>query len=170
MEDIEIRFEMTDALIARAIREDSVATLRDLFKLRDLLIIAASTALFAWAVATHSHWIWWIAGLPIAIVALILLVWLAAYAFLPGLAASRTAHLPHRTVTVALTDPGLAFHTATERLDVDWSEVKAIKRLANFWIVCLKAGTQIPIPLEQLSEDARRMFAAKVPDPGPRKS
>jgi len=161
--DTTIKFEMTDELISRAVRENSVATLREQVKLRDVLFIAASTALFIFAVGTDSHWAWWLAGLPAAILAVLGLVWLAGYFLLPRQARKRLAHLPHRNVEVHLADAGISFKTATERLEVAWSEVNAIKRRTGFWIVCLRTGTEIPLPVDVLPAEVRSFLESKAP-------
>jgi hypothetical protein len=155
-------FDMTDALMARAVREDCVAIGRELARPRDLAIVAASTILFAVVVDSGSHWAWWIAGLPIVLVGVILAAWGAAYLWLPSLAASRLAHLPHRHVKVEIADERLAFETATERLEVAWSELKSLKRRPSFWIVALKSGARIPLPVTALDGDALALLARKL--------
>jgi hypothetical protein len=163
MAEFTIAFEMTDDLVSQAVREDSVAGLRELFKLRDLVAIAASTALFAWTIATGSHWIWWFAGLPAAVLVVVGAIWLGSHLLLPRLARKRLAHLPHRSVEVRLAETGITFQTATERLEVAWSELAKVRQRAGFWIVCLKPGTQIPVPTSALPTEAREMLLARVP-------
>jgi hypothetical protein len=160
-----INFEMTDVLISRAIREDRVASLRELLKPRDLLFITASTALFAWAIASGAHWIWWFAGVPAALLAAIGVFWLVLYFLLPWQARRRMAHLPHRNIEVRLDDAGIAFQTATERLEVVWSEVRDLRRRPGFWIVCLRAGAEIPLPVASIPADVAGMIEARVPGP-----
>jgi hypothetical protein len=160
---------MTDALVAEAVREDSVAGLRRLFKPRDLVIMAASTGLFAWAVATDGHWIWWLAGLPLVLLVLIGGIWLASYFVLPGRAVSRLRHLPHRNVAIHLSAPEITFETATEQLKVVWGEVREIKRHEQFWVICLKAGAQIPVPVASLGASARSVFDDKFAIARPRR-
>jgi hypothetical protein len=160
-----INFEMTDALISRAIREDRVASLRELFKPRDLLFITASTALFVWAMASSAHWIWWFAGVPVAMLAAIGVFWLVLYFLLPWQARRRMAHLPHRNIEVRLDDAGIAFQTATERLEVAWSEVRELRRRPGFWIVCLRAGAEIPLPVSNIRGDVAGLLEAMGPQP-----
>lgn len=149
-----ISFEMTDALVEQAVREECVAFAREHWKLRDVLVIAASAAIFVGAVRGNAHWLWWIAGLPPAIFALLLAGWLLAYLGLPAMSARRLARLAHRQVTVEIGGPVLAIQTAAARLEVNWNELKALKRLPGFCLICLRSGTKIPVPLSVLPPDA----------------
>ena len=45
-----IRFEMSDAVMSQVVREDCVAVAREYVSVRGLLIVLASTAVFALAV------------------------------------------------------------------------------------------------------------------------
>lgn len=161
MSEISFGFEMSDALISQAVREDCVAFARESFAPRDALIVLASTAVFALAVARESHWIWWLAGLPPAFFAVLGIGWLLAYFWLPRMARSKLAHLPNRYVLVAVSEAALSFQTATERLEVTWAELKAVKRRPNFWFFCLRAGTRLPIPADLLTREAVSLLETK---------
>ena len=143
-----ISFEMTDTTMTQAVKEECRAFARDHFKPRDLLLVAASTVIFVVALTRGSHWLWWLAGIPAAILVTLGLGWVAAYLWLPRLARSRIAHLPHRTVNVEIAEEHLAFETATERLQVKWNELKSLKRLPGYWVFCLRSGARIPVPVD----------------------
>ncbi len=153
---------MSDALITQAVREDCVAVAREHVSLRELLVVAGSTGVFVLAIIKDGHWLWWLAGLAPLIFLLLGLGWLLAWLWLPRLAISRMAHLPHRRVQVDASDNTLAFHTATEKLAVDWLELKALKRRPHFWLFCLRAGARIPVPSAALSADAVALLEAKL--------
>lgn len=162
MNAFSIEFEMSDALIARAVREDCVAAVRERVALKEVLVIVASTVVFALAVIRESHWLWWFAGLPVLIFLLLAVVWLFAYFWLPRVAQAKLAHLPNRLVEVKGNDEVLSIQTANERLEVDWAELKAIKQRPSFCLLCLKSGTRIAIPAERLSAEAIAMLEAKL--------
>jgi hypothetical protein len=165
MSDISIGFDMTDALIAQAVREDCVAAVRERLSLKDVLVVAASTLIFVMAVHRGSHWLWWLAGLPIVIFAVLCLGWVIAYLWLPRAARSKLVHLPNRRVQVDASAAALTFQTATERLEVGWGELVALKRRPNFWIVCLRSGTRIPIPAQLVSLEAAAVLSSRLAAP-----
>ena len=150
-----ISFEMTDAAMTQAVKEECIVFAREHFGLRELLLVAASTAIFLVALYRDSHWLWWLAALPAGIFAALALGCFAGYLWLPRLARSRIAHLPHRTVQVEVADEHLAFETATERLQVKWNELKSLKRLPSYWVFCLRSGARIPVPIELVNVSAR---------------
>lgn len=162
MSALAIEFEMSDALISQAVREDCMAFASEHVSLWDMAVISGSAAVFALAVARESHWLWWIAGVPPAIFAVLGIGWLFAWLWLPRYARSRLAHLPNRRVRVEASATVLAFQTATERLEVAWGELKALKRRPNFWIVGLRSGTRIPIPAGVLTQEAVSLLEAKL--------
>jgi hypothetical protein len=159
---ISLDFDMSDALMTQAVREDCIAVARPYAKLSDVLVVLASTGVFALAMARESHWLWWFAGLPVLLYALFGVGWLVAFLWMPGAARSRLARLPHRRVRVEATDEALIFQTANERLEVVWSELKALKRRPNFWIFCLRSGARIPIPSALLPADAVSFLESKL--------
>jgi hypothetical protein len=75
----------------------------------------------------------------------------------------RLNHLPHREVVVELTASHLGFQTATERLQVGWTELKAVKALPSYWVLVLKAGSEIPVPRAVVSSSALAMLRALAP-------
>jgi hypothetical protein len=141
-------WEMTDAAVTRAVREDLLSFARKHWKIRDLLVIAASTLIFARAVATGAHWLWWLAGVPAALFILLWLAWLGAFLVWPRIVRARLKHLPHRTMTLEMGPELIAIASATEKLEVRWSELTTIKELAGFWILCFRAGARVPVPVE----------------------
>jgi hypothetical protein len=157
-----ISFDMTDALMSRATREYCLSLARELARPRDLLIVLASTALFASVVMSSSHWLWWFAGLPVILVLVGSLIWVAAFLSLPKLAVSRLARLPHRQVRIEVSEERLSFETAAERLEVSWSELKALKRRPAFWFICLRSGARIPVPANAMSEQALILLQARA--------
>ena len=162
MSQISIGFEMSDALMVQAVREDCISVAREHVSAKDVLLILASAGVFALAVVRESHWLWWIAGIPPAFVVLLGVGWLFYYLWLPRVATSRLAHLPNRHVRVEATEASLSFQTATERLEVLWTELKALKRRPNFWLVCLQSGTRIPIPAALLGSEALALLEANL--------
>lgn len=169
MREISIGFDMTDALIVQAAREDCIAVAREFVSLRDVLIILASGVVFALAVTGDSHWLWWIAGLGPVYFGILGLGWVVAYLWIPSVAKKRLAHLPNRHIQIEMSDPALSFRTATERLEVAWTELKALRRRPSFWLVCLRSGPRIPIPAVVLTDDALALLEAKLATSGKRK-
>ena len=162
MSEISIGFEMTDALIAQAVREDCIAVAREHIALKDILIIFASTLVFALVLRRESHWLWWLAGLPAVGFALLGIGWVLSYLWLPRVAKSKLARLPNRRVQVEASEAALSFQNAAERLEVAWTELKAFERRPSFWIVCLWSGIRIPIPAELITLEAASTFKARV--------
>ncbi len=162
MPEFSLTYEMSDALITQAVREDCVAVAREHVSLRDLLVVAGSAGVFVLAIVREGHWLWWLAGLAPLIFALLGLGWLLAWLWLPRSAIGRLAHLPHRRVQVDASDTALTFQTATEKLEVNWLELKALTRRPHFWLFCLRAGPRIPVPSTALSADAVALLEAKL--------
>ena len=143
---------MTDAVVTQALREELLAFAREQFELRALLWAGVSTAIFAAAIYRNDHWVWWLAGLPAALLIAVGLGWLAMYLWWPRLARSHLDGLPHRTVQIEFTLQHLAIETATERFQIVWSELTDLKRLPHFWMFCLKSGVRIPVPVSSIDE------------------
>lgn len=163
MPQFRISFEMSDAMMSQAVREDCVALAREYVSVRDLLIVLASTGVFALAVLRDAPWVWWLAGVPTLMVALLALGWLAAFLWLPRAARNKLAHLPNRNVVVDANDATLSFTTAHERLEVAWTELKAVRRRPGFWLFCLRSGARIPVPAQLLPDDeVARLHVDKV--------
>ena len=160
-------FEMTDAFFAKAIRQELVALAREHLQTKELLVIAACVPICYLSLSSGSHWLWLVSGLPPAILIILMLAWSIAWWWLPKAAVQRLAHLPHRRVTVELFDTRLAFQTATERLEVSWEELQALKRLPDFWLIGLRSGARIPVPVGVLSAQAVSILSARMPAPAP---
>jgi hypothetical protein len=162
VQTIPVSFEMTDALVSQAVREDCVASGRTHIKWKSLLIVICCIGIFVSAILQHSLWAWWISALPPAVFIVLLAGWLIACWHLPRVAKNRLASLPHRNVTIELDDARLVFVTATERLEVGWGELKALTRLKSFWLICLKAGQKIPVPAGILPKEAVRLMQSRL--------
>lgn len=168
MTRITIDYELSDAAATQAVREDCLAFVREHFSAKDALLVLGSTAVFAAALVRDGHWLWWLwwlAGLPIIIFSLLGLVWLFFLLWLPNAAIAKRKHLPNLRVRVEASAERLAFRTATELLDVAWSEQKALKRRPTFWIFCLKSGARIPVPAQLVSQQDAAFFAARLEAP-----
>ena len=157
-----ILFDMTDSLMSQAAREDCIAFARELIRPRDLPIVLASTAIFIIALSAGSNLLWWFAGVPPVLVAIAALVWLGFYWWLPRYSVSRLARLADRKVRIEVSDERLSFETAAERLEVAWSELKALKRRPSFWFICLRSGARIPVPASAITTQALTLLEAKL--------
>lgn len=144
---------MTDELAADAAREYCIALLSEHAKPRDLLLVAGSTAVFVLAVVRDGHWLWWIAGLPPVLLVVLLTAWLGLRYWLPRQAVARLVRLPHRRVTLDMSEAGFAFATAVERLELAWSELAKLQRLPSFWLFCTEGGARIPVPADALTPE-----------------
>lgn len=166
MQPITVSFEMTDAVATRAAHESLRAFGRRLFGWGAMAIIIADAAVLLLAVMREGHWLWIVgAAVPLAIFAVLLIVWFSVYVWLPRAVVRRLAHLPHRQVTVEFSEPTVAFTTATEQLSVAWSELKEIRRLRGFWLLCLRSGAQIPLPREALPPEALSLIESRSTKP-----
>lgn len=161
MTQYSLTFDMTDSLMVQAVREERLAIAREHLRLRELLVILVSTAIFVISVQRNAHWIWWLAALPGGFFALLALGWIGAYFWRPRSALARVAPLPHRSVRVEMTEERVASETATELLQVKWSEVSSLKRLSGFWLFCLASGARIPVPNFAVTEDMAQWLAGK---------
>jgi hypothetical protein len=153
---------MTDGLIAKAARENCFAFAREHFKPRDLLVVLGSLGVFILAVSRNGHWLWWIAAFPPAVYAALAVGWLAALWWLPRHSVAKLARLPSRSVSFELSDSNFAFVTALERWEVAWSELKALKRLPSFWLLCTRAGGKIPVPVGTLLPEHLSLIQSKM--------
>ena len=77
----------------------------------------------------------------------------------------KLSHLPNRRVRLEASEERLAFRTATELLEVAWSEQKALRRRPTFWIFCLKSGARIPVPAQLVSQQDAAFFTARLEAP-----
>ena len=162
VEPIHVTYDMTDAVMAGAARDWLRALGRDWFRPRNLVLIAICAAIAVRGYLQGGHWLGWLAAVPVACYAALFAGWLAARWWLPRTGLRKIAHLPHRRVDVDLTDGTLAFATATERLEVAWSEVVAIRQLPSCWLFCLRAGAKLPVPAALLAADAVAAFRART--------
>ena len=160
-----LTYEMTDKLAADAAREYCVALVREHTSLRDLLLVAGSTVVFALAVARDGHWLWWIAAVPPALLVGLLVAWLILRLWLPRQSVARLARLPHRRVTLEMSDAGFAFATAVERLELAWSELGRLQRLKSFWLFCTEGGARIPVPVDVMSADQLAFVQSRTAAP-----
>lgn len=95
--------------------------------------------------------------------AAVIVAWVSGLWWVPRTIRRRLAHLPHRQVTVEFTTADLVFQTATERLQVVWSELKEVRVLPHFWLLCLRGGAEIPLPREAVSEQALASLRIAAP-------
>ena len=152
---VSISFEMTDALAMRAAREAWLAMGRKLFTIGTLALVAVVTVIFVLAIRQNGPRPWLVfTGIPPVLFSLMVVIWVAVFLWLPAEAKRKLRHLPHRRVTIELTDSDFVAETATERLAVKWSELKEVQELPNFWLVSFKGGAQFPLPRNALSSDA----------------
>jgi hypothetical protein len=150
MTPVSLHFEMTDAVMAAAVREDCLAQLKEALTVPNLVLVATSSGIFLLALGIDGHWLWWISAVPFVLFAGVLLIFAGMYFWWPRAACARLKHLPHRLVDIEATSEAIAFRSATESLAVAWSEIKTIARRPNSWIFCLRSGARIPIPLNVL--------------------
>ena len=148
-----LTFEMTDRLAADAAREYCGALAREHAKPRDLLLVAGSTFVFALVVARGGHWLWWISAVPLILLVGLFAAWLVLRFWLPRQSVARLARLPHRRVTLDMSEAGFAFATAVERLELAWSELAKLQRLPSFWLFCTEGGARIPVPVEAMTPE-----------------
>jgi hypothetical protein len=163
VQPITVTFEMTDEVAIRAARESLRSFGRRLFGWGATALIVADALVLLLAVVRDGHWLWLVgAGTPLALFAVLLVGWFGMYSWLPRAVTRRLAHLPHRTVTVEFSDATVAFSTATEQLSVAWSELKEVRRLRGFWLLCLRSGAQIPLPGAALPPAALSLLESRA--------
>jgi len=83
----------------------------------------------------------------------------------PRAAKKKLVRLPHRHVTVQLTDPELTIVTANERFEVKWMEVRELRELPHFYVIVLASGAEIPLPREAISVEAGDWLRHKLLKP-----
>lgn len=159
---LSLSYEVTDGLAASAARENCIAFGKEHFKLKDFLVVAGSAAIFALSVIRGGHWLWWIAAFPPMLFAVLLAGWLWCLGWLPRRAVARLGRLPHRTVTLEFTNQNFVLITAVERLELAWSEIRGIKPLPSFWILCTQTGAKIPVPVEAMSPELIAFVQARI--------
>ncbi|MFO1314666.1 MAG: hypothetical protein U1F58_03600 [Burkholderiales bacterium] len=162
MAPIHVAYEMTDAVMTGAVREWMRALARDWFRPRNLVLVALCAAIAVRGFLQGGHWLGWLAAVPVACYAALFAGWLVARWWLPRAGLRKLAHLPHRRVDVDFTDGTLAFATATERLEVAWSEVVEIRELPGCWLFCLRAGAKLPVPAGLLAGSTVAAFRARA--------
>lgn len=160
-----ITFEMTDTLITQAAREYCGTFARNTFTPSNLAVAFACVAIVAFTPDTDGTWQWlrWLAATAPAIYGLLFAGWLVGLWWLPRLAQRRIAHQPHRNVTIAFAEPGLTLQSATERLEVRWTELLEARELPNFWLLCFRAGFKVPVPKATLAQALVDEIRARAP-------
>lgn len=152
---LSLTFEMTDPVATQASRESWRALARTLFTPGTMALIGIVTVIFVLAWRQHAHWLWVLTtAIGPALYLLLASAWAVGLWWLPHATRKKLAHLPHRRVVVELTESELILQTATERLAVSWSEVKEVRELPSFLVVCLRSGAEVPLPRAALPAEA----------------
>ena len=159
---ISVSYEMTDELAVLATRDECLERGREYFKLRDLLIVVASLAIFVSAIMHHSHWIWWIAIFPPVAFCFLFGSFVVTCWRAPREAQFRLAHLPHRTVTMEFSDANFVIGNALARSELDWARLASLKRFKSYWLLSLEGGSKIPVPADALPDDAISMIQSRL--------
>jgi hypothetical protein len=149
-----VGFKMTDDEIARACKESAQALGRELFTPVMLLLVGVCATIVLLNADRGWDWLLLLMAAPVLLFGLLFAGWLSLLWWLPYVSRRRLTHLPHRGVNLEIGDDRLVFETATERLELDWVELKQVRELRNFWLFCLRSGPQIPVPKPLLSEIA----------------
>lgn len=160
-----LTFEMSDAMITQAAREYCGTFARSTFTPSNLAVAFACVAIVAFTPETDTTWQWlrWLAAVAPVSYAFLFAGWLVALWWLPRLARRRIAHQPHRNVTIAFAAPGLTLQSATERLEVRWTELLEARELPNFWLLCFRAGFKVPVPKAVMGSALADELRAHVP-------
>lgn len=162
MSPIILTFDLTDAMASRASREAWLAHGRKLFTIGLLVLVAVDTVIFVLAVRQNAHWLWvTITGIPPVLLVIMIIIWSVMFWWLPRAARQKLAHLPHRQVTIQLNDADFVAETATERMAVNWIELKELRELRSFWVVSLKGGAEFPLPKDAVTSDALALLRRK---------
>lgn len=167
MSEPRFEFEYTDERARTGCRELLLDQTRRALDLKTLLVLAVGTALFVWSYMTPTSPTWWLiltGSVPAGLIALAA-AWALAYWWMPRKAAEKLAHLPHRRVEVRLTPERFCISTATENVQLAWSEISAVDELPSFVVVKARAGGQLPILRAALGEaglsELKRLAAKK---------
>jgi hypothetical protein len=155
---------MTDAVATLAARERWLAVGRRLFT-PGTVVIALITAVIFFSALQRSAGLWWLllSGTCPVLISLLAGGWLTGLWWVPRAVRGRLAHLPHRQVTIAFRAEGLVFQSATERLELAWSELLGIRQLPHFWVFELRAGAAVPLPRSLMTAEIEAALRAAVP-------
>jgi hypothetical protein len=163
---VRFEYEHDDRLVTRAVREvDSTAVLWR--AVRPIVWLAAPClALLALAAAlpgtTLGVTFVALMLLPLALIAVIALGWLAYQLVAPWWLIRRLKRLPHRRVEVAIDPERFGVATARERYECVWSEVDGVQRLATLWLVRLRGGARFVIPIAAVPAGAAELLTVRA--------
>lgn len=155
---------MTDAVATQAARERWLAVGRRLFP-PGTVVFALITAIIFFSALQRSAGLLWLllSGTCPIVISLLAVGWLTGLWWVPRAVRGRLAHLPHRQVAMEFRAEGLAFQSATERLEVAWSELLEIRQLPHFWVFELRAGVAVPLPRGRMTAEIEAALRAVVP-------
>lgn len=158
-----IRFDFPDSLARQASAEYWRSVAKPLVKPGGLLMVLACLAVFLWSCTQSSHWLWLLlcgAGPAIWLAALAL--WLGMAIWAPRAFIAKLSHLPNRSFELTLADDTVTMRSATERLEVVWSELKELLALPSFFVLKLKGGAELPVPRAALGTEAEAWLVTKA--------
>jgi len=150
-----VAFELTDEVAADAARQMWRAQAGPLLQLRSIavMILVAVILWMNWSDELSTLWRVLLVT-PLVLYGLFLLVWTSGYLLAPKRYRARLAHLPHRRCSVEFEPATIAFASATERLSLDWSELRGIDALPGYWQFHLPNEVRIAVPRRLLTEQA----------------
>lgn len=152
MNSYSANFELTDAMISAAVRQNLVAHARQGIGVWDLVLVPLSAVVFLSVIHFRAHWIGWVSGIPLLMLIVQALTFVGSYLWLPRRACVKVRHLPHRMVCVEISGETVSMENATGKLQVKWSEVQGLARLPDYWLICLRSSGSIPVPITSVSE------------------
>jgi len=156
-------FDMTDEVSARATRENWLAMGRRTFSPSMLALVAASTAIFALSLRRPSSVLWLVlAGAAPVLLLVMAAIFGAGFWWYPRMAQKKLVRLPHRQVTILLADDELTIATANERFELKWITARELRELPHFFVLVLASGSEIPLPREAVSAEAKDWLQAKL--------
>lgn len=158
-----IRFDFPDSLAKQASAEYWRSVAKPLLKPGGLLLVAACSALFVWSWTQPGHWAWLLlCGAGPAMYLAALALWMGMAFWAPRAYLAKLRHLPNRSFELTLADETVTMRSATERLEVAWSELRQLLALPSFFVLKLKGGAELPVPRDALDTNAEAWLVAKA--------
>jgi hypothetical protein len=152
MNSCSANFELTDAMISAAVRQNLVAHARQGIGVWELVLVPLSAVVFLNVIHFRAHWIGWVSGIPLLLLIVQALAFVGSYLWLPRRACMKVRHLPHRMVRIEISGETVSMENATGKLQVKWSEVQDLAILPDYWLICLRSSGSIPVPITSVSE------------------